>query len=213
MIATGLVSKRHPVLAHIVPMRRCNLACTYCNEFDAVSEPVPLDEMFRRVDKLGELGTSIVTISGGEPTLHPELDAIIARIRGNGMIAGLITNGYFLTPERIERLNDAGLQHLQISIDNVVPDEVSKKSLKVLDSKLQNLAAHAEFFVNINSVIGSGVADPGDAERVANRSQPAGSRDSRRSTTALVAGPDRPEPLSPGTDRVARGRPAPASRG
>ena len=46
------------------------------------------------------------------------------------MIAGLITNGYFLVPKRIEGLNHAGLDFLQISIDNVEPDEVSKKSLR-----------------------------------------------------------------------------------
>ena len=168
-IGSGLISTKHPVLAHIVPMRRCNLACTYCNEYDDFSPPVPIEEMLRRVDSLGDLGTSIVTISGGEPTLHPELDAIIARIRKRGMIAGLITNGYFLTPERIQKLNAAGLQHLQISIDNVQPDPVSKKSLKVLESKLRNLAEHAEFFVNINSVIGSGIDQPEDAVEVANR--------------------------------------------
>jgi len=43
------------------------------------------------------------------------------------MMAGLITNGYFLVPKRIEELNAAGLDFLQISIDNVEPDEVSKK--------------------------------------------------------------------------------------
>src|ERR1700680_281006 len=93
MIAKGLLSTRHPLLAHIIPVRRCNLACTYCNEFDDFSQPVPTEEMFRRIDKLGALGTAVVTISGGEPLLHPELDDIIRRIRSNGMIAGLITNG------------------------------------------------------------------------------------------------------------------------
>jgi hypothetical protein len=53
------------------------------------------------------------------------------------MIATLITNGYLLSRDRIRRLNRAGLDHLQISIDNVTPDEVSKKSLKVLDQKLR----------------------------------------------------------------------------
>ena len=119
--------------------------------------------MFRRVDKLADLGTAVITISGGEPLLHPELDDVIARIRKHGMIAGLITNGYFLVPERIERLNRAGLEWLQISIDNVNPDHVSKKSLKVLDKKLQNLAEFADFDVNINSVVGGGVSNPQDA--------------------------------------------------
>ncbi len=168
-ITRGLLSTKHPVLAHIIPMRRCNLACTYCNEYDKVSNPVPLDEMDRRIDKLAALGTSIVTISGGEPLMHPELDDIISRIRSHKMIAGLISNGYYFTPERIKRLNDAGLDSLQISIDNVEPDSVSKKSLKNLDKKLQHLAEHAEFHVNINSVIGGGIKTPEDALVIARR--------------------------------------------
>src|SRR5246127_2386166 len=163
MVARALASTDHPLLAHIIPMRRCNLACTYCNEFDDFSKPVAIEEMYRRIDKLGALGTSVVTISGGEPLMHPELDDVIRRIRANGIVAGLITNGYLLVAERIKRLNRAGLEWLQISIDNVNPDEVSKKSLKVLDKKLQLLAEHADFHVNINSVVGSGISHPQDA--------------------------------------------------
>ena len=168
-VVRSLVSTDHPLLAHIIPMRRCNLACEYCNEYDDFSKPVPLDEMFRRIDKLGALGTSVITISGGEPLLHPELDAIIARIRKNGIIAGMITNGYLLVADRIQRLNRAGLEWLQISIDNVTPDDVSKKSLKVLDKKLQLLAEHADFHVNINSVVGGGVCNPQDALTIGKR--------------------------------------------
>jgi len=163
MVARAIGSTDHPLLAHIIPMRRCNLACTYCNEFDDFSKPVPIEEMYRRIDKLAALGTSVVTISGGEPLMHPELDDVIRRIRANGMVAGLITNGYLLVSERIQRLNRAGLEWLQISIDNVNPDEVSKKSLKVLDRKLQLLAEYADFHVNINSVVGGGIAHPQDA--------------------------------------------------
>jgi MoaA/NifB/PqqE/SkfB family radical SAM enzyme len=169
MAARAFASTEHPLLAHIIPVRRCNLACTYCNEFDDFSKPVPIAEMFRRIDKLGALGTAVVTISGGEPLLHPELDDVIARIRSNGMIAGLITNGYLLVAQRIQRLNRAGLEWLQISIDNVNPDDVSKKSLKVLDKKLQLLAEHSDFHVNINSVVGSGIAHPQDALTIGKR--------------------------------------------
>ena len=63
-------------------------------------------------------------------------------------------------PDRIQRLNDAGLDYLQISIDNVMPDDVSKKSLKVLDKKLQFLAEHADFHVNINSVLAAAFTIP-----------------------------------------------------
>ena len=169
MAVRAFASTDHPLLAHIIPIRRCNLACTYCNEFDDVSAPVPTEEMFRRIDKLASLGTAVITISGGEPLLHPEADDIIRRIRADGSIAGLITNGYFLVPERIQRLNRAGLEWLQISIDNVNPDDVSKKSLKVLDKKLQWLSEYADFHVNINSVVGGGVSNPQDALTIGKR--------------------------------------------
>ncbi len=162
-VLKAVASTDHPLLAHLIPIRRCNLACTYCNEYDDFSKPVPTEQMLRRVDKLGELGTSVVTISGGEPMLHPDLDDIIRQMVKRRIVSGLITNGYLLTADRIQRLNRAGLEWLQISIDNVNPDEVSKKSLKVLDRKLQLLAEHADFHVNINSVVGGGVSNPQDA--------------------------------------------------
>jgi MoaA/NifB/PqqE/SkfB family radical SAM enzyme len=171
MFARAMHSRHHPILAQIVPVRRCNLACTYCNEFDAVSAPVPLPEMVRRIDLLAGLGTTIITISGGEPMLHPGLDEIIRHIRRRRAIATLITNGYLLTAERIAGLNRAGLDYLQISIDNVTPDETSKKSLKVLDRKLELLAKHAEFSVSINSVLGSPVRNPRDALTIAQRAR------------------------------------------
>jgi MoaA/NifB/PqqE/SkfB family radical SAM enzyme len=169
MVARGFQSAAHPLLAQIVPIRRCNLACTYCNEYDKHSPPVPLGTMRERIDHLARLRTANIEISGGEPLLHPDLDALIRHIRGTGALAGLITNGYLLTERRIEGFNRAGLDHLQISIDNVTPDEVSKKSLKVLDAKLQLLARHAAFSVNINSVLGGGLANPEDALTVARR--------------------------------------------
>ena len=169
MVLDGIASTSHPVLAHIIPTRRCNLACEYCNEYDDFSKPVPKETMLARIDRLAQLGTSIISFSGGEPLLHPDLDELIARIRHHGRIAGMITNGFFLNVDRIQRLNRAGLDHLQISIDNVRPDEVSKKSLKTLDPRLKMLSDHAEFHVNINSVVGGGIRNPGDALEVAHR--------------------------------------------
>jgi MoaA/NifB/PqqE/SkfB family radical SAM enzyme len=130
--------------------------------------------MIRRIELLGNLKTGVITLSGGEPLLHPELDEIIKAIRRNATLSGLITNGYLLTADRIRKLNDAGLDYLQISIDNVMPDEVSKKSLKVLDKKLQLLAEYAEFHVNINSVLGGGISTPEDALIVGKRAMELG---------------------------------------
>jgi MoaA/NifB/PqqE/SkfB family radical SAM enzyme len=155
-------------------MRRCNLACAYCNEYDAVSKPVPTDVMLGRIDKIAELGTTVLTFSGGEPMMHPDLDELVAHVRRRGMIVTLISNGYYLSPERIDKLNRAGLDHLQLSVDNVEPDESSMKSLRLLEPKLRWLADKADFTVAINSVVGSGIRKPEDALVVARRARELG---------------------------------------
>ena len=174
VLISALRHKHQPVAAHLIPIRRCNLSCTYCNEYDDHSAPVPLPDLCRRIDRLSALGTGIITLSGGEPLLHPELDRVISHIRDRGAIATLITNGYLLSRDRIARLNRAGLDHLQISIDNIKPDAVSNKSLKVLDQKLRHLAEAATFDVTVNSVVGGGIANGEDGLVVAQRARSLG---------------------------------------
>src|SRR5256712_10506017 len=150
--------------------------------------------MKRRIATPAALRTWGVACSGGEPMLHPDLDALIAHIRARGMMAGLITNGYFLVPKRIEELNRAGLDFLQISIDNVEPDEVSKKSLRLLDKKLQDLKAHATCDVNINSVLGGGIKNPEDARTINTRAR---ARGFSTSIGIIHDGSGRLKPLGP----------------
>src|SRR5438445_8012442 len=194
----GLGHTAHPLLVQIIPIRRCNIDCGYCNEYDKVSAPVPAATMRRRIDKLADLGTSVVAFSGGEPMLHPDLDDLIRHIRARGMMAGLITNGYFLVPKRIQELNDAGLDFLQISIDNVEPDDVSKKSLRVLDRKLQDLKTFAAFDVNINSVLGGGIRNPEDARTINTRARQLGFS---TSIAIIHDGSGRLKPLGPAERR------------
>src|ERR1700761_1458135 len=174
LLMRGAIDRDHPIMAHIIPIRRCNLSCAYCNEYDNYSKPVPLETIRHRLELLGNLRTGVITLSGGEPLLHPDLDDIIRAIRKNALLSGLITNGYLLTTRRVQELNEAGLDYLQISIDNVMPDDVSKKSLKVLDKKLEILAEHAHFHVNINSVLGGGIHHPEDALTVGKRAMELG---------------------------------------
>jgi MoaA/NifB/PqqE/SkfB family radical SAM enzyme len=146
-----------------------------------------------RIDRLADLGTSIITLSGGEPLLHPEATAIIRHIRRRGAIATLITNGYLLTPDLIEKLNAAGLDSLQISIDNLRPDAVSKKSLTLLDQKLNWLAGYALFDVTVNAVVGGGTSSAEDALVIARRARALGFQ----STIGIIHGPGgRLQPLS-----------------
>jgi len=165
--ARVLTSRRRPLLAHVVVTRYCNLECAYCHEYDKVSQPVPIAELLARIDALARLGTQIVTLTGGEPLSHPDHDEVVRRIRSHGMVATTITNGFLLTEKRIAGMNAAGLQELQISIDGVKPDAISKKTLKSLAGKLKLLAKHASFHVNINSVLGISEERTRDALEVA----------------------------------------------
>ncbi|MDH3202796.1 MAG: radical SAM protein [Myxococcales bacterium] len=144
-----------PLLAQLVVIRRCNLSCGYCNEYDDHSPPIPVEELFARVDHLAELGCLVLTLTGGEPFMHPKLDEVVARAVSHGMVVTAISNAYPVTKGWTERMNDAGLSLLQVSVDNMEPNEVSQKSWSKIKKRLLVLKEHAKFKLNINAVLGS----------------------------------------------------------
>ncbi len=144
-----------PLLAQLVVIRRCNLGGGYCNEYDGHAPPIPVDELLARVDHLAELGCLILTVTGGEPFMHPDLDQVVARAVSHGMVVTAISNAYPITKGWIERMNDAGLSLLQVSVDNMEPNEVSQKSWSKIKKRLLVLKEHAKFKLNINAVLGS----------------------------------------------------------
>ncbi len=154
-LGAAAFDRDRPIVTHLVVTRRCNLSCGYCFEYDKVSKPVPREVLEARIDHLAKLRSIFVTLTGGESLLHPDIVALVRYVRARGMIPLLNTNGYLLTRELVDGLNDAGLYGLQLSIDNAVPNEVSKKSLKPLRPKLRLLARRARFRVRINTVLGS----------------------------------------------------------
>jgi len=154
-----------PFLAQMVIIRRCNLACGYCSEFDKISEPIPFEILERRLRKLKSLGTFGVSLTGGEPTLHPDLPRLVRKCRELRFFrTGMISNGLLLRPELIEQLNDAGLQEMQISIDGVHGNETTQKVLTNLKKRLQALRDHARFRVVVSGVLGA--CPPHEAEEV-----------------------------------------------
>jgi MoaA/NifB/PqqE/SkfB family radical SAM enzyme len=154
-----------PFLAHLVVTRRCNLSCGYCNEYDRTSPPVPRELLERRLGKLRELRTWMVCLTGGEPTLHPDLLVILRRMKELGFRRRqIITNGYRLTEQLVEGLNAAGLTDLQISVDGVRPNATTVKVLDPLRKRLELLARAARFQVVVSAVIGS--APPSEALEV-----------------------------------------------
>lgn len=154
-----------PFLAQLVIIRRCNLSCAYCSEYDKVSDPIPTEILEERLQKLKSLGTFGVSLTGGEPTLHPQLPHLIRKCRELGFFrTGMISNGFLLRPELIEALNEAGLQEMQLSIDGVEANDTTEKVLDNLKKRLQWLRDHARFRVIVSGVLGA--CPPEDAEEV-----------------------------------------------
>jgi MoaA/NifB/PqqE/SkfB family radical SAM enzyme len=109
-----------------------------------------------RFRKLKELGTFGISLTGGEPTMHPELPRLIRACRQLRFFrTGMISNGFFLRPQLIEALNQAGLQEMQISIDGVKGNDTTQKVLSNLKKRLQWLRDCARFQVIVSAVIGA----------------------------------------------------------
>ncbi len=149
--------KFSPWFAQLVVIRKCNLSCAYCNEFDKTSDPVPLEILKARAKKMKDLGAFSINLTGGEPTMHPDLPELIRYCRYDlkFLKTTMISNGFYLNQELIEKLNEAGLQDMQISIDGVKPNDVTVKVLDALKKRLEYLKQYAKFNVVVSGVVGS----------------------------------------------------------
>jgi len=154
-----------PFLVHVVIIRRCNLSCGYCSEYDKFSDPIPVEILEKRLRKLRSLGTFGISLTGGEPTLHPGLPNLIRKCRDMGFFrTGMISNGFLLRPDLIKALNEAGLQEMQISVDGVHANATTEKVLDNLEKRLHWLSEHAHFRVIVSAVLGA--SHPDEAEAV-----------------------------------------------
>lgn len=149
--------KFSPWFTQLVVIRKCNLSCAYCNEFDKTSDPVPLETLKQRAQKLKSLGAFSINLTGGEPIMHPDLLELIRYCRYDLQFlkTTMISNGFYLNPELIQKLNEAGLQDMQISIDGVKPNDVTVKVLDALKKRLEYLKQYAKFNVVVSGVVGS----------------------------------------------------------
>lgn len=143
-----------PIEAQLIVTRRCNLSCGYCSEYDGVSKPVDLALLKERIDALHRLKVINVAILGGEPLLHPQIAEIVAYANRSAQVS-ITTNGFLLTDEIVDALNDAGLANMQISIDTLHPDPSGfiQKSFKSIAPKLERVRQLARFDVHATVVL------------------------------------------------------------
>lgn len=108
---------------------RCPLACPYCsNPLELESRNTELDtDTWRRVMReAGAMGVLQVHLSGGEPASRRDLEDITKAARDAGLYTNLITSAVGVPPARLAALADAGMDHVQISIQDSVPKEADR---------------------------------------------------------------------------------------
>ncbi len=119
---------------------RCNLRCPYCyNPLDLrrYTDELSTAAWQRVIAQAAELGVVQVHFSGGEPTLRADLCELIAAARSDDLYTNLITQGTFLDDEPLDALLEAGLEHVQISIqapqaslaDHIAGTEVHERKI------------------------------------------------------------------------------------
>ena len=140
--------------AQLIVTRRCNLSCGYCTEYDNHSSDIPLAVLRERIDALHRLGVVQIAMLGGEPLLHRDIEKVIARA-GRRSQTSITTNGFLLREELIRKLNDSGLDHMQVSIDTLRPrsDLYIQKTFKAVRKKVELLLQLARFSVHANIVL------------------------------------------------------------
>ncbi|MBB3330141.1 pyrroloquinoline quinone biosynthesis protein E [Halomonas campaniensis] len=104
---------------------RCPLQCAYCSnplDFAGVREELSTEEWLDLLAQAREMGAVQLGFSGGEPLVRQDLEQLVAEARRLGFYTNLITSAQGLDEARIAALRDAGLDHIQISLQASDPD-------------------------------------------------------------------------------------------
>ena len=110
------------VLAELT--HRCPLQCSYCSnplELEVASKELTTEEWCKVMDELAEIGVLQIHFSGGEPTVRKDLTDLVRHATKVGLYSNLITSAVMLSRDRLQELADAGLAHVQISVQGAEP--------------------------------------------------------------------------------------------
>ena len=111
-----------PLAALLELTHRCPLQCPYCSnplELERAKGELSTAEWMRVMDEAAELGILQVHFSGGEPAVRRDLSQLVAHARGAGLYSNLITSGVTLDRPGVATLAEAGLDHVQLSMQDV----------------------------------------------------------------------------------------------
>ena len=124
----------------------CNAKCVFCS-FPAQKAPhwVPFEEARRAIDHMVSLDVGLVSLTGGEPLLNPDLPRIAAYAKSRGLVVISGTNGALLTREWAAALKAAGLDALWISYESDSPDRFDRnRGVPGLTEKIREGVQHMD---------------------------------------------------------------------
>ncbi len=104
---------------------KCPLQCPYCSnplDYSKHNAEISTEDWKRVLSEARKMGAVQLGFSGGEPLVRPDLPELVKHARDLGYYSNLITSGYGLTEEKILQLKEAGLDHIQVSIQASTQD-------------------------------------------------------------------------------------------
>jgi pyrroloquinoline quinone biosynthesis protein E len=163
------MSSNHPTTLLAEMTHRCPLHCPYCSnplEMTRANGELTTDDWKRVFTQARELGVLQLGLSGGEPLVRPDVEDLAAHARTLGLYTTLVTSGVGLTRHRAEQLRKAGLEHIQISIqdsDDAVADRIAGMSAVPQKVAAAAIVRELGFAFSINVVLHRANIDRVDA--------------------------------------------------
>lgn len=154
-----------PLRVYFDPTYRCNLRCRHCitssSPDAAMADELDLPGIKQLAEELASIGVFEITITGGEPFIHPDIFEIIRCIQDSGLNLTIASNGTLITPQKAEKLSELGVQDIRISIDGheAVNDSIrGKGTYKRAMEGVQNLV-QAKVPVSVRTTLTKNVND------------------------------------------------------
>ncbi|MFX1495631.1 MAG: radical SAM/SPASM domain-containing protein [Promethearchaeota archaeon] len=129
LIKNFLMGFSMPIALTFAVTYRCQCKCVHCSAADHIRKDIKeltTKEAKKLIDDAQKLGVTIIAFTGGEPLLREDIYELIAHVNQKKAMPIMFTNGLCLTDENVEKLADAGLYSLFVSIDSPNPEEHDK---------------------------------------------------------------------------------------
>jgi len=130
LVKTHVLGRAFPLAMTFAVTYRCQCNCVHCSASDHVREndkELTTEEAKRLIDESLDLGICIIAFTGGEPLLRKDIFELIEYVDQRKAMPIIFTNGLLLTDENIDRLADAGLYTLFVSLDSISAEEHDRK--------------------------------------------------------------------------------------